>query len=123
MKQILIATLALAACKSSDSATTKSEPKPAAAADPWAAKTPKVDPKDPDLAKMVELANGGPGDHEYPQADAVLALDRDDITMQVDGTLVEHHKSIVKLLDAQRGKNKFADVHIPFDTKRQKLDV
>ena len=34
-----------------------------------------------------------------------------------------HHKSIAKLLDAQRGKEKFADVHVPFDPKRQTLEI
>ena len=72
---------------------------------------------------MTELAQGGPGTVEYPQADAVVALDRDDITIKADHTIVVHHKSIVKLLDAQRGKEKFADVHIPFDSKRQTLTI
>src|SRR5207244_3774526 len=79
--------------------------------------------KDPDLARMVELATGAPGTLEYPDADAVIALDRDDISLKADGTIVEHHKQIVKLLDAQRGKEKFADVHIAFDSKRQTLTI
>src|SRR5205085_1959656 len=91
---------------------------------PWAKQeAPKADPKDPDLARMIELATGAPGTLEYPQADAVVALDRDDITLKPDGTVVEHHKSIVKILDAQRGKEKFADVHVPFDSKRENLTV
>ena len=79
--------------------------------------------KDPDLKQMIELAQGGPTAKEYPQADAIVALDRDDITIKPDSTIVVHHKSIVKLLDAQRGKEKFADVHIPFDSKRQTLTI
>lgn len=124
-KYLFLSLMAFAACKSSDAS--KSEPKkqqPAAAADPWAKKA--VDPKaikDPDLATMTELAQGGPGKTEYPQADAVVAMDRDDIIVKADNTVVHHHKSIVKLLDAQRGKEKFADVHIPFDTKRQTLTI
>lgn len=82
---------------------------------------PKVAPVDPDLARLVALAQGGPTLRDYPQADAVVALDRDDITLQKDGTVVEHHHSIVKLLDAQRGKRKYADVHIRYDKKRQTL--
>ncbi len=120
-KHLYLAILAFAACKSSDASKTA---KAVEAADPWSKKA--VDPKaikDPDLAKMTELAQGGPGSTEYPQADAVVALDRDDITVKSDGTVTTHHKSIVKLLDAQRGKEKFADVHIPFDSKRQTLTV
>jgi hypothetical protein len=114
-----LAILLLAACHGS------SDPKPAPATnDTWGApKKVAVDPTDPDLATMVELATNGPGAGEYPQADAVVALDRDDITLRGDGTLVEHHKSIVKVIDPQRGKDKFADIHIRYDQKSQKLDL
>jgi transglutaminase-like putative cysteine protease len=121
-RYLYMAILAAAACKSSDAS--KSAPPKPEAADPWAKKS--VDPKaikDPDLAKMTELAQSGPGAAQYPQADAVVALDRDDITIKADQTIVVHHKQIVKLLDAQRGKGKFADVHIPFDSKRQTLTI
>ncbi len=125
-KHIYLAILAIAACKSSDAS--KSAPAPAkaeaATADPWSKKA--VDPKaikDPDLAMMTELAQNGPDAKAYPQADALVALDRDDVTLKPDGTITTHHKSIVKLLDAQRGKEKFADVHIPFDSKRQTLTI
>ena len=123
-KHLFLVLVAFAACKSSDASKSAPVAKATEAADPWSKKT--VDPKsikDPDLAKMIELAQGGPGATEYPQADAVVALDRDDITIKPDGTVTTHHKSIVKLLDAQRGKEKFADVHIPFDSKRQTLTV
>ncbi|MDB4954739.1 MAG: transglutaminase protein [Myxococcales bacterium] len=128
IKALAIAILALAACKSSESsekpATQKTQ---TPGADPWSKdKGPKVDPKtakDPDLATMIELAKNGPDQTAYPQADAIVALDRDDISIGIDGTVTEHHKSIVKLLDAQRGKEKFADVHIGFDTKRQQLTI
>ena len=40
-----------------------------------------------------------------------------------DGTVVTKHHSIVKILDPQRGKEKFADLHIPFDSKRETLEV
>jgi len=122
MKRFGYLLLALAACKGSDNKPAPA-PQPAAAADPWSEKKPVVDPKDPDLSKMVELATGAPGTNEYPQADAVVAVDRDDITLRGDGTLVEHKKTIVKLLDPQRGKEKFADVHIPYDQKRQTLEI
>src|SRR5262249_37597795 len=114
---LYVALLAFAACKSSDASKSAEPAKKAAADDPWAKKT--VDPKaikDPDLAMMTELAQGGP-DAQYPQADAIVAVDRDEITLKADGSVVSHSKSIVKLLDAQRGKEKFADVHIPFDSK------
>jgi len=120
---LILSLMTVAACKTSDGS--KSEPKkPAEASDPWAKKS--VDPKsiqDPDLAKMTELAQSGPGREEYPHADAVVAMDHDDIIVKSDYTVVHHHKSIVKLLDAQRGKAKFADVHIPFDAKRQTLTI
>ncbi len=130
--QLYATLLALAACKGgSKSETTKTveqKPAPAAAStDPWAQTAKPVDPaiaaKDPDLAKMIQLAQDDSEDKKYPQADAIVALDQDDISIGIDGTVVEHHKSIVKLLDAQRGKEKFADVHIPYDTKRQKLEL
>jgi transglutaminase-like putative cysteine protease len=113
--------LALYACKS-----TPKHDDQAASSDPWSKKAKPMDPaaaKDPDLKQMIELAQGGPTAKEYPQADAIVALDRDDITIKADRTIVVHHKSIVKLLDAQRGKEKFADVHIPFDSKRQTLTI
>jgi hypothetical protein len=123
-RHIYLVILALVACKSSESAK-QEPPKAGAAADPWGAKSdkPVVDPKDPDLSTMVDLATGAPGTLEYPQADAVIAVDRDDVTLKADGTVVEHHKQIVKILDAQRGKEKFADVHVPFDSKRQTLTI
>ncbi len=108
----------LTACKGASH-----DDKKPAAADPWAEKKAVVDPKDPDLSRMVELATGAPGTNDYPQADAVVALDRDDITLRGDGALVERKKTIVKLLDPQRGKEKFADVHIPYDQKRQTLEI
>jgi hypothetical protein len=123
MRKLLYLALAATACSTSDGAPKQAPPAPVAN-DPWAKQDkPAVDPKDPDLARMVELATGAPGPLEYPQADAVVALDRDDITLKPDGTVVHHHKSIAKLLDAQRGKQKFADLHIPFDTKRQTLEI
>jgi transglutaminase-like putative cysteine protease len=118
VKRYLFAALVLAGCKSHQDAPVNKD-------DPWTKSKP-VDPalaKDPDLKQMVELAQGGPSEKDYPQADAVVALDRDDITIKADRTIVVHHKSIVKLLDAQRGKEKFADVHIPFDSKRQTLTI
>jgi len=72
---------------------------------------------------MATLADSGPGLKQFPQADAVVAMERDDISLAKDGTVTSHHKSIVKILDAQRGKEKFADVHIPFDSKRQTLTL
>ena len=124
MNKTLLLSLALfAACKGHD-ADKKSTDKPAAA-DPWAKKDAvKVDAKkDPDLAKMTELAQGGPGATEYPQADAVIAVEHDDFMFKSDGTIIHKTKSIVKVLDAQRAKEKFADVHLPFDGKRQTLTV
>lgn len=130
IKQLTIAVLGLlvsGACKGSDKPADKAADKgKPAAADPWAEKKAKVDPnaaKDPDLAKMIEVAQEGGESHKYPQADALVVSDRDDVTIRVDGTVVEHHKSIVKLLDAQRGKEKFADVHVMYDSKRQKLEI
>ena len=122
-KHLWVAILALAACKGSDkakqSAQASTEP---AAADPWS-RTSASDIKDPALARLVELAQTGPGKDKYPQADAVVALERDDITYGKDGTVVIKHHSIVKLLDPQRGKEKFADLHIPFDSKRETLTI
>jgi hypothetical protein len=118
VKRFAFIALALVACKSHD--------KPQAANDPWTKHAKPIDPaaaKDPDLKQMIELAQSGPTEKQYPQADALVAVDRDDITIKPDRTIVVHHKSIVKLLDAQRGKEKFADVHIPFDSKRQTLTI
>ena len=120
---LVTAAAAVPGCRSSTPDRPAAVKAPVASADPWGAKQAPADGKDPDLAKMVELAQNGPGTTTYPEADAVVALDRDDIKLQADGTVVEHHKSIVKLLDAQRGKEKFADVHIPFDTTRETLDI
>jgi transglutaminase-like putative cysteine protease len=113
-----IALAALASCKSksedASAATPSAAPRPAA--------KPAADPN-AELPKLAELAKNGPDDKAYPQADSVVASDRDDITLGKDGTVTEHHKSIVRILQAQRGKGKFADVHIEFDQKRQTLDL
>ncbi|HEY5928398.1 MAG TPA: DUF3857 domain-containing protein, partial [Kofleriaceae bacterium] len=124
-KHLCIALLLFAACKGSDSSKQSakaSTQEPAAAADPWAKKSAS-DIKDPKLARLVELATNGPGKTQYPQADAVVALERDDITYMADGTIVTKHHSIVKLLDPQRGKDKFADLKIPYDSKRETLTI
>ncbi len=122
-KHIAIALLAVAACKGSDGTkqSAKASTKPAAE-DPWAKKSAN-DIKDPALARLVELAQNGPGKDKYPQADAIVALERDDITYKSDGTVVTKHHSIVKLLDPQRGKDKFADLHIQYDSKRETLEI
>jgi hypothetical protein len=120
---LLLGLVALvAACNSSKTAD---KAKPAAAAnDPWAKNPVKpTDVKDPDLARMIELAQNGADAKQFPQADAYIDLERDDITLTTDGTVTHHHKSITKVLDAQRGKEKFADVHVPFDQKRQTLEI
>ena len=80
------------------------------------------DVKDPDLAQLIELAQNGPGTTSSRRPMRTSTLERDDITLAADGTVTHHHKSIAKLLDAQRGKEKFADVHVPFDQKRQTLE-
>lgn len=124
MNKLLWTVALVAACKG-HADDKPAAPEKVAAADPWAKKAaPKVDAsKDPDLAKMTELAQGGPSDKDYPQADAIVAVEHDDFTLKPDGTIVHHAKSIVKLLDAQRAKEKFADVHLPFDGQRQSLVI
>jgi transglutaminase-like putative cysteine protease len=82
-----------------------------------------ADIKDPKLARLVELAQNGPGKDKYPQADAVVALEDDAITYKPDGSVVHKHHSIVKLIDPQRGKEKFADVRIAFDSERETLTI
>lgn len=123
MKKVLF--VLLVACSSKEAAP----PQPAAeptqkAADPWLEANKANQPKlSDDLEKLKALATGGPGQIEYPQADAVVALERDDITLGADGTVTEKYHSIVKILDEQRGKQKYADVHVPFDRKRQTLTI
>jgi hypothetical protein len=120
---LVAAVLPLGACRGSDDAKQSAKAsEPAPAADPWAKKS-AADIKDPALARLVELAQEGPGKDKYPQADAVVALERDDVTYKPDGTIVTKHHSIVKLLDPQRGKEKFADLHIQYDSKRETLEV
>jgi len=123
MRKYLYIAALVAACNSSKT-DDKKPAQPAAAADPWAKKEVKpTDVKDPDLARLIEVAQNGPGADKFPQADAYVDLERDDITLATDGTVTHHHKSITKVLDAQRGKEKFADVHVPFDQKRQTLEI
>ncbi len=84
---------------------------------------PPPDPGVAHLAALVELAKNGPTQKDYPQADSVVITDDDDVTLQADGTLVEHHHHVIRILDPQRGKERFADVHIGYDGKRQALTV
>ncbi|HEY4240562.1 MAG TPA: DUF3857 and transglutaminase domain-containing protein [Kofleriaceae bacterium] len=118
MKKALALALVLAACGS------KHEQKAPAAgsADPWSKTGDRPKPTDHD-GQLADLAKNGPSQDKFPQADAVVQDSRDDITLKDDGTVVHHHHSVVKLLDAQRGKEKFADLHIPYDTKRQTLEI
>src|ERR1700690_2001393 len=120
---ILVASLAAtSACKSKSDDAKSGQPAAAVKEPAPVAKTDAPAANGDDLAQMVELAKRSDL-AAFPQADAVIGLDRDDITLAADGTVTHHHKSIVKLLDAQRGKQKFADVHVPFDTKRQTLTI
>jgi hypothetical protein len=120
MTKMLIALALVASCKGK----TEDAPAPAQNPPPTAptANAPATPPAD-ETKQLAELAKSGPDLKQFPQADAVVALQRDDITLKPDGTVVEHHKSIVKILDAQRGKEKFADIHIPFDSKRETLEL
>jgi transglutaminase-like putative cysteine protease len=126
MRNLLLLLAVICACKGSDESKGSSAAKvnAAAADDPWAKKQVNAaDVKDKDLARLIELAQNGPGKLQFPQADAVVALERDDITLAPDGTVTTKHHSIVKLLDPQRGKDKYADLHIPFDSKRETLTI
>ncbi len=123
MRKLAALLLVIAACKGGDDkAKTAAKTAPPAAVDPWSEK-PKADIKDPKLARLVELAQNGPGKDKYPQADAVVALEEDVITYKPDGSVVTKHHSIVKLIDPQRGKDKFADIHIAFDSERETLTI
>lgn len=122
MKRLAAILLALAACKGSSDSQQATKAGAAPAPDPWAKKS-ATDIEDPALARLVDVAQNGPGKMQYPQADAVVALERDDITYKPDGTIVTKHHSIVKLLDPQRGKDKFADLHIQYDSKRETLEI
>jgi hypothetical protein len=114
MKRLAVFVLALAACKGGKAETDRMD-------SPVVAR-PAVDDKQV-VAKLVELAAKGPTKEQFPQADSYVAEERDDITLREDGTVIERHHRIVRLLDAQRGKDKFADVHIPFDARRQTLEL
>lgn len=127
MKSRYLSVLLLTACGSSDPSPSQ-VPAPApmsGVASPGsgsAALTPVPPGADDDLAAVTAVATAG-HKGKFPDADAYVALDRDDVTLGTDGSVTVHHKSIVKILDAQRGKEKFADVHIPFDATRDKLDL
>ncbi|HUS29814.1 MAG TPA: DUF3857 and transglutaminase domain-containing protein, partial [Kofleriaceae bacterium] len=125
MKKLGLLLVVLAACKGSDPTpqSAKASSTKAAPEDPWAKKSGTDNIKDPALKRLVELQQNGPGKDKYPQADAVVALEQDDVTYKPDGTIITKHHSIVKIIDPQRGKEKFADLHIPYDSKRQTLEV
>lgn len=130
MKRLAIV-LALAACSGERAASTgpgsgssAGSATAAAAPDPWLnANDPPAVEHPPDVQRLVDLAQNGPSAMVYPEADSVVALEQDDITLAPDGTITETHHSIVKILDAQRGKARFADLHVPFDGKRQTLEI
>jgi hypothetical protein len=75
------------------------------------------------VAALIDLAKNGPDLAQFPEASAVVVHDQEDIRLEKDGRVVRRRHSIVKLLDAQRGKEKYADVHLPYDTKRQTLTI
>ncbi len=118
---VLAPLLALAACGSKSDQSAPADPP---SGKPVAAEPTPVAPDDKAaLAKLVELAKDGPDESKFPQADAFVSEERDDITLREDGSMALHHHSVVRLIDAQRGKEKFADVHIPFDARRQTLEL
>jgi transglutaminase-like putative cysteine protease len=121
MKRFTFVVLALAACGSNPDPTPAGTKPATAAAAPATPATPADDQAA--VARLVALAKDGPDADKFPQADAYVAEERDDITLRDDGTMLEHHHSIVRLIDAQRGKDKFADVHIQFDARRQTLEL
>lgn len=122
----VLAAAVLAACNGSTSAPSPepapaSQPASAPASRPAAAASQPAAPSGDEA--LFELARHGPDLTKFPQADAVLALADEEVTLGKDGSVVEHHHTIVRILDAQRGKARFADVHIPYDSKRQKLEI
>jgi transglutaminase-like putative cysteine protease len=96
---------------------------PAPAAPPVAAARPPAPAPLSADASLVQLSAHGPDATTYPEADAVVLLSRTDVTLGKDGSVVEKRHSIVRILEAQRGKEKFADVHVPYDSERQTLTL
>lgn len=103
------------------SATCSAPPKPAPVAP--TEEQPPAEAKVAPHEALVEMARSGPTTQQYPQADSVVMLARDDVTLAADGTVTRHHKHIVRILDPQRGKEKYADLHIPYDRDRQTLTI
>ena len=116
MKKLLVI---LAACSSSQPdapAATKVVDQPEQVVKPA---TPEAD----NLPALVELAKNGPTKEKFPQADGYIALDRRDIEVKPDHSVVEKHHTIVRVLDAQRGKAKFADLHVRYSSKQETLTI
>ncbi len=103
------------------SATCSAPPKPAPVTPPT--EQPAAPAKAESHEALIEIARSGPTEKQYPQADAVVISSRDDVTLAADGAVTRHHKQIVRILDPQRGKAKYADVHIPYDRDRQTLTL
>jgi transglutaminase-like putative cysteine protease len=116
---IVFAALVFAwSCKGNEPAKTGDTAGTGSAAAPTTPGTPQDE-----IARLTEIAKNGPGRDTYPQADAVILESRDDIVLAADGTVTRKHHSIVRVLDAQRAKEVYADVHIPFDSKRETLEI
>jgi transglutaminase-like putative cysteine protease len=112
---------ASACAASAPSVVAPAAPPPKVAASAPAA--PAATPPPSVEAQLIDLSAHGPDATTYPEADAVVLLSRTDVTLGADGSVTEKHHTIVRILEAQRGKEKFADVHVPYDSERQSLTI
>jgi tetratricopeptide (TPR) repeat protein len=68
------------------------------------------------------LIQKSPGLEAYPQASAIYLLTDENITLQSDNHLVTDFHYCIKILN-DRGKEKFGEVSIPYDSTYEKLEL
>lgn len=68
------------------------------------------------------LIQNSPGLETYPQASAIYLLTDENITLQADNRLVVDFHYCIKILN-DRGKEKFGEVSIPYDSTYEKLEL
>ncbi len=75
--------------------------------------------EDVDVAALIKAA---PGREEYPEADAIILLDRARKIVYPDGTTTTYYHEIVKILTV-RGREKYGEFFIPYSLGGQRVKI
>jgi len=72
--------------------------------------------------QWIKLALDSPTQDQYPQANALILLDKKELEFQKDGSLVERRHLMVKIFN-DRGIAEFADPRFKYDQNSEKIEI